>query len=225
MRSLWQVLPPWHEPNIVHVRLPFLQPDLWDIHSCSLLFVGALDKLQHFIWSLELIEWGKFRCKVARFFIFGPTILSCIKRGRVCYKSISPYGDLYMFMGYVFIERVVGWRQWFLLWGICQCLPTTYNSSGPNKINESLCLRNCLLVSKCVEPYTQDFQCDTFANSKSRLPLYYRFVYFYQHWCIPCCNEFVWGHVFFVVYTDETLLFIARNSQGEFLWWQLSCFT
>ena len=151
--------------------LPFSQPDLWDVHSCSLLFVGALDEIQHFIWSLEWIEWGKFRCKAAIVFIFGPTILSCIKRGRVCYKSIWSYGDLDMFMGYVFIERVVGWRQWFLLWGTCQCLPTTYNSSGPNKINEYHCawgimLRTCLLVSKCVGPCTQDFQCDTFANSK-----------------------------------------------------------
>ena len=62
---------------------------------------------------------------------------------------------------------------------------------------------------------------------QSRLPLYYKFVYFYQHWCIPCRNKCVSGHVFLVVYTDETygMLFIARNSQGEFLWWQLSCFT
>ena len=40
--SLWQVFSPWHEPNMVHIRLPFLKPDLWDVHSCSLLFVGAL---------------------------------------------------------------------------------------------------------------------------------------------------------------------------------------
>ena len=51
--SLWQVLLPWHEPNMVHVRLSFSQPGLCDVHSCSLLFVGALDELQHFIWSLE----------------------------------------------------------------------------------------------------------------------------------------------------------------------------
>ena len=172
MWSLWQVLPPWHEPNTVHVRLLFLQPGICDVHSCSVLFVRALDELQHFIWSFEWIEWGEFRCKAPRISIFGPTILSCIKRGRVCYKSISPYGDLEMFMGYVFIERVVGWRQWFLLWGTCQCLPTTYKSPDPNKINASnhclwgIMLRNCLLASKCVEPCTQDFQCDTFANSK-----------------------------------------------------------
>ena len=52
---------------------------------------------------------------------------------------------------------------------------------------------------------------------------HYKFVYFYQHWF----NKFVSGHVFFVVYTDETydLLFIARNSQDEFLWWSwvVSC--
>ena len=78
-------LPPWHEPNMVHVRLLFLQPGLCDVHSCSLLLAGALDELQHFIWSLEWIEWGKFRCKAPRIFIFGPTILSCIKRCRVCY--------------------------------------------------------------------------------------------------------------------------------------------
>ena len=47
--SLWQVLLPWHEPDMVHVRLLFLQPGLCDVHSCSLLFAGALDELQHFI--------------------------------------------------------------------------------------------------------------------------------------------------------------------------------
>ena len=41
--------PPWHEPYMVHVRLLFLQPDLYDVHSCSLLFVGELDELQHWI--------------------------------------------------------------------------------------------------------------------------------------------------------------------------------
>ena len=135
-------LTPWHEPNMVHVRLLFLQSGLCDVHSCSLLFAGALDELQYFIWSLEWIEWGKFRFKAPRILIFGPTILSCIKRGRMCYKSIWSYGDLEIFIGYVFIELIVGWRQWILLWGTCQCLPTTYNSPVPNKINESLCLRN-----------------------------------------------------------------------------------
>ena len=108
---------------MVHVRLLFLQPDLCDVRSYSLLFVGALDEFQHFIWSLGWIEWGKFRCKALRVFIFGPIILSCIKRGRVGYKNISPYGNLHMYMGHVFIERLVGWRQWLLLLSTCQCLP------------------------------------------------------------------------------------------------------
>ena len=82
--SLWQVLSPWHEPNMVHVRLPFLQPDLWDVHSCSLSFVGALDELQHFIWSLEWIEWSKFRCKAPRISIFVSTILSRTKAESLC---------------------------------------------------------------------------------------------------------------------------------------------
>ena len=91
--SVCQVLRLWLEPNMVHIRLPFIQPGLCDVQRCPLLFVGALAELQHFIWSLEWIEWGKFRCKAARVFIFGPTILSCIKRDRVRYKSISPSGD------------------------------------------------------------------------------------------------------------------------------------
>ena len=75
--SMWQVLPPWHEPNMMHVRLLFLQPDLYDvhIHSCSPLFVGDLNELQHFIQSVECIEWGKSRWKAPRVFIFGSTML------------------------------------------------------------------------------------------------------------------------------------------------------
>ena len=57
--SLWQVLPPWHEPSRVHVRLLFLQPGLCGLHRCSLMFIGALGELQHFIWSLGWFEWGE----------------------------------------------------------------------------------------------------------------------------------------------------------------------
>ena len=94
--SLWQVLPSWHEPNMMHARLSFLQPVLCDVYRCSLLFVGALDELLHFIWSLGWIGWGKFRCKAPRVFMFGSTILSHIKPDRIWYKSISPYGNLEM---------------------------------------------------------------------------------------------------------------------------------
>ena len=48
----------------------------------------------------------KFNCKAPRVFMFGWTILCCIKAERVWYKSISPYGNLEMFIiGYVFIEE------------------------------------------------------------------------------------------------------------------------
>ena len=88
------LLSPWHEPNMVHVRLLFLQPGLCDVHSCSLLFVGALDELQHFIWNLGWIEWDNLKCKAPRVIIFGPTMLNCIEPESVCYKSILPYGNL-----------------------------------------------------------------------------------------------------------------------------------
>ena len=122
-------------------------------------------------WS-EL-NGGKFRCKAARVFIFGPTILSCIKWGRVCYKSISPSGDLLIFMGYFFTERVIGWRQWFLLWGICQCLPATYDSPVPNKIAlGELCLELvCLYRSVWISMW---YLCQL----QSRLPLYYSQSYY-----------------------------------------------
>ena len=74
--ALWQVLSPWHEPNMVHVRLLSLQPGLCDVHSCSLLFVGALAELQHFIsgaWSE--MNGSKFRGKAPRVFISRPIIL------------------------------------------------------------------------------------------------------------------------------------------------------
>ena len=53
---------------------------------------------------------------------------------------------------------------------------------------------------------------------------HYKFVYFYQHWFTPCLNKYVSGHVFIGAYTDDTydLLFIARNSQGEFILWRFS---
>ena len=106
--------PPWHEPNMVHVRLLFLQPYLYDVHSCSLLFVGELDELQHFIQSLECIERGKFMCKAPRVFIFGSTMFSCIRPESLWYNSISPYGNLEMYiMGYIFIEGLISWRQCF----------------------------------------------------------------------------------------------------------------
>ena len=149
-----------------------LTASLYDVHSCSLLFDIELDELQHFIWSLEWIEWGNFRVKAPRVFISRPIILNCIKRRTVFYKSISPYGYLEMYLGYVFIERRIGWRHWLLRWGTCQCLPWTCNSPGHNKLKWSavlawwIMLRTCLLVSKCMEPCTQDFQCDTFANPK-----------------------------------------------------------
>ena len=41
-------------------------------------------------------------------FMFGSTILSRIKAERIWYKSISPYGNLEMFIiGYVFIEELL----------------------------------------------------------------------------------------------------------------------
>ena len=85
--SLWQVLPPPHEPTMVHVRLLFLQPGLCDLHSCSLLLAGALDELQHFIWSLEWIEWGKFICKSPRIFIFLYQPCLVALRQRACVKK------------------------------------------------------------------------------------------------------------------------------------------
>ena len=107
---------------MLHLRLLFLQPDLYDKHSCSLLFIGELYELQHFIWSLDCIEWGKCRCKAPRVFIFGSTMFSFIKSERMSHSSISPYGNLEMYiMGYVFIERLVGWKQWPVLWGTYKC--------------------------------------------------------------------------------------------------------
>ena len=132
--SLWQVLPPWHEPNMVHVRLPFLQPGLCDVRSCSLLFVGALEELQYFIWNLEWIEWGKFRCKVARVFIFGPTTLSCIKRGRVCYKSISPSGDFWYIYGLRFHWKSHWLEAVTLALGDLPVFASDLHSPAPNKI-------------------------------------------------------------------------------------------
>ena len=146
---LWHVLSPLHEPNMVRVWLQFLETDICDVHSCSLLFVVALDELQLFIWSLRWIEWGNFRCKPPRFFIFGSTILSCVKPGRLWSKSISQYGNLGMYMGYVFIEGLIGWKQWLLLWGTCQCLPTT-------------CLFACIEVHGALHTGF----CDKFASSK-----------------------------------------------------------
>ena len=87
---------------------PLGMSQTWCISGCRfysqayVMYIGAhccsqeplMSYGQHFIWSLEWIEWGKFRCKAARVLIFGPTILSCIKRDRVCYKGISPSGDL-----------------------------------------------------------------------------------------------------------------------------------
>ena len=84
----------------------FTAKPMWCTYRCSLLFVGALDELQHFIWSLGWIGWGKFRCKAPRVCMFGSTILSPIKADRIWYKSISPYDNLEMFIiGYVFIEE------------------------------------------------------------------------------------------------------------------------
>ena len=85
--SLWQVLSPWYEANMVHVRLLFLQPSLCDVHSCSLLLVGAFDELQHFIWSLKWIEWGNFSVRHRESSSLDQAYLSCIKPERVCYKS------------------------------------------------------------------------------------------------------------------------------------------
>ena len=44
-------------------------------------------------------------------FIARPVMLSCIKWRTVCYKSSSPYGNLETYLGYVFIERLIGWMQ------------------------------------------------------------------------------------------------------------------
>ena len=61
-------------------------------------------------------------CKAHRVFIFGSTMFSCIRPERLWYNSISPYGNLEMYItGYVFIERLVGWRQWPVLWGTYKC--------------------------------------------------------------------------------------------------------
>ena len=98
--------------------------------------------------ELGCIEWGKFWCKTPRVLIFGLTMFSCIKPERVWYNSISPYGNLEMYiMGYVFIERLVGWRQWLVFWGTYKCcthlgrpskfwfwlLPRTCNAPEHNK--------------------------------------------------------------------------------------------
>ena len=133
-------LTPWHEPNMVHVRLLFLQPDLCDVNSWSLMFIGALDELQHFIWSLEWIELGSFGCKAPRVSIFEAIVLNCIKWRIVCNKGISPYGNLEMYMDYVFIERLIGWRQGLLLWDTCQSLSRTCNTPGHYKLKWSIVL-------------------------------------------------------------------------------------
>ena len=128
--SLWQVLLLWHEPNMVHVRPSFSQPGLCDVHSCSLMLVGALDELQHFIWSLEWIKWGKFKCKAPRVFMFGSTILCCIKAERVWYKSIAPYGNSEMFIiGYVFIEESLVGGSGSCFGALTSVLPTLVNQA------------------------------------------------------------------------------------------------
>ena len=84
--SLWQVLPPWYEPGMVHVKLLFLDPGLCGLHSCSLLFVGALDELQHFIWSLEWIEWFMNHCA---WWIMLRTCLLVSKRVEPCTQGFN----------------------------------------------------------------------------------------------------------------------------------------
>ena len=138
------------------------------------MFVGAFDELQHFIWSLAWTEWRKFRCKAPIIFIFGSTIFSCIKWGWVCYKSISPYGNLEMYVDHVFIERLVGWRQRILLCGTYQCLLMTCNSPGHNKLKWSTVLGELCLKLVClwrVWSPTQDFI--YLYQFQSRLWLYY----------------------------------------------------
>ena len=83
-------------------------------------------------------------CKAPRVFIFGSIILSCIKPERVWYNSILPYGNLEMYIrGYVFIERLVGWRQSLLLWGTYKC----FTHFGRPSFDSGFCQGLAMLLS------------------------------------------------------------------------------
>ena len=94
------------------------------VHSCSQLFVAALDELPHFIWRLELKNGANLGVYHPESSSLGQLSYLVALCQRVWYKIILPHGNLEMFMRHVFIERLIGLRQWLLLWGTYQRLPT-----------------------------------------------------------------------------------------------------
>ena len=160
--SLRQVLPPWHEPIILHVRLPFLQPGLCDVHSCSLLFRRSPWWASAF--HLELgVNWMGAKLDVRQpesSSLNQPYLVASSGVGCVTKAFLELVNYRYLWATFSRKESLVGGSDSCFggLASVCQRL--TIHQSLTRFFNHCawwIMLRTWLLVSKCVDPCTRDF--------------------------------------------------------------------